>query len=123
MMADKDYTDLVRSLNLKQREIFYFVIKCIKTAAEPFYIFLTGGAGVGKTAVVTAVYQMAIRHLNKRAGVNPDEIKVLLGAPTGKAAYLIHGLTLHSLLHIPASQGFTYKPLRCDKKVHYKVRK
>ena len=85
MMKDEEYTDLLRSLNRKQREFFYHVMKCIKTEDAPFHLFLTGGAGVGKTAVVTAIYQMAIRFYNKGAGVNPDELKVLLGAPTGKA--------------------------------------
>ena len=63
MMKDEDYTDLLRSLNRKQREFFYHVMRCIKTEDAPFHLFLTGGAGVGKTAVVTAIYQMAIRFL------------------------------------------------------------
>jgi hypothetical protein len=40
---------------------------------------------------------MAIRYLNKEAGANPDDLKVLLGAPTGKAAFLIGVNTLHPL--------------------------
>ena len=115
MMKDDEYLELVRSLNKKQKDFFYHVMKCVKTDLEPFHIFLTGGAGVGKTAVVTAVYQMLIRYFNKEKGENPDEVKVLLGAPTGKAAFLIHGYTLHSLFHIPASQGFSYKALTSNK--------
>ncbi|XP_071855380.1 uncharacterized protein [Apostichopus japonicus] len=36
-------------------------------------------------------------------------------APTGKAAYGIKGMTIHSALQIPASQGFHYKALIADK--------
>ena len=32
-------------------------------------------------------------------------------APTGKAAYNVGGNTIHSAFCIPASQGFSYKPL------------
>ena len=90
-------------------------MKCVKTDMKPFHIFLTGGAGVGKTAVITAIYQMLIRYYNKETGETPDDVKVLLGAPTGKAAFLIHGYTLHNLFHIPASQGFAYKALTANK--------
>jgi hypothetical protein len=77
---------------------------------------LTGGAGVGKTAVTNAMYQMAIRYLNKEAGANPDDLKVLLGAPTGEAAFLIGVNTLHHLFHIPASQGFKHQKLSNEKR-------
>ena len=44
--------------------------------------------------------------------MDPNAISVLLTAPTGKAAYLIKGQTVHSALKIPASQGFAYKHLQ-----------
>ncbi|XP_052276203.1 uncharacterized protein LOC127875286 isoform X2 [Dreissena polymorpha] len=75
-----------------------------------------GGAGVGKTALTHAVYQMLLRYLNKEPGANPDDLKVLLGAPTGKAAFLIGGNTLHHIFQIPASQGFQYKKLSNEKR-------
>ena len=69
MMKDEDYLSLVRSFNIKQTEFFYFVTDKIKNSShEAFHVFLTGGAGVGKTAVTNAIYQMAIRYLNKRPG-------------------------------------------------------
>jgi hypothetical protein len=79
------------------RITFYFVILIFNMLSIwcNMTFFWTGGAGVGKTAVTNAIYQMAIRYLNKEAGANPDDLKVLLGAPTGKAAFLIGVNTLH----------------------------
>ena len=74
-------------------------------------IFSLGGAGVGKSHLIRALYQAAVKH-NSRAGENFNEVKILLLAPTGKAAYGIKGNTVHSALAIPACQSLkTYKPL------------
>lgn len=49
---------------------------------------------------------------NSRAGDDFNQVKTLLLAPTGKAAYNIKGTTIHSTLAIPASQSLrNYKPL------------
>ena len=54
----------------------------------------------------------AVKHYNSRAGENFNEVKILLLAPTGKAAYGIKGNTVHSALAIPACQSLkTYEPL------------
>ncbi|XP_062597515.1 uncharacterized protein LOC134258932 [Saccostrea cucullata] len=87
----------------------------MKNEEKALYAFLTGGAGVGKTVLVKSIYQALIRHFNKQPGSNPDDPKVLLAAPTGKAAFLINGNTIHNLFQIPASQGFSYKPLRSER--------
>ncbi|XP_062603984.1 uncharacterized protein LOC134265790 [Saccostrea cucullata] len=76
-----------------------------------FQVFLTGGAGVGKSVVVRALYEALTRHYCSTEGENPDDCKVLLCAPTGKAAFNIKGQTIHSAFKIPASQGFNCKPL------------
>ena len=44
-------------------------------------------------------------------GANPDDTKVLLTAPTGKAAFNIQGCTIHSTFLIPANQRLEYKQL------------
>jgi len=62
--------------------------------------------------VTKALYQAALKYYNNRAGDNFAEIKVLMLAPTGKAAYIIKGNTIHSALAIPAFQSLkTYKRL------------
>lgn len=58
------------------------------------------------------MYQAALKYYNTRPDVNFNETKVLMLAPTGKAAYNIKGNTIHSALAIPASQSLkNYKSL------------
>jgi len=58
------------------------------------------------------LYQAALKYYNTRAGDDFHQIKVILLAPTGKAAYTIKGNTVHSTLAIPANQSLrNYKPL------------
>ena len=79
------------------------LIMCLKQL-----IFLSGGAGVGKTRVTKAMNQALIRLYNTSPDSPPEQILVLLAAPTGKAAYLIKGQTIHSAFGIPANQGLSY---------------
>ena len=86
----------------------------IKTTDKPFqfHCFLSGGAGVGKSHLTKALYQAALKYYNTRAGDDFHQVKVLLLAPTGKAAFNIKGNTIHSALAIPACQSLkNYKPL------------
>ncbi|MCG8077483.1 MAG: AAA family ATPase [Candidatus Thiodiazotropha taylori] len=114
-MPDNEYSALIRSLNTEQREFFLSVLHSLKTSDEPLHLFLTGGAGVGKTVVVNAIYQSMLRFYNKDINSNLDEAKILLAAPTGTAAFLIRGNTLHTLLKIPVSQKLQYKSLSSEK--------
>ena len=111
-LSDSKYRDLVQSLNKKQKDFFYHVLHWIKTKDEQIFTFLSGGAGVGKTQVTNALYQALVRYYDSIPGENPDELKVLKCAPTGKAAYNIRGNTLHSAFQVPANQSIlNYKPL------------
>ena len=68
----------------KQRQFFYHVLHSIKTKDDPLRLFLSGGAGVGKSTVTNALYEALIRYLKTIAGENPDDVKVVKTAPTGK---------------------------------------
>ena len=114
VMPDDEYRRQMRTLNRKQSEFVMDVLHHAKTSDEPICRFLSGGAGVGKTHVTTLLYQSLYRYLNKRPGVDPDKPCILLMAPTGKAAYLIRGNTLHSALKIPVNQKLQYKSLDTD---------
>ena len=115
-LEDNEYRHLVQMLNKKQKEFFYHILHLIKTTDGPFYCFLSGGAGVGKSHLTKALYQAALKYYNTRAGVDFTEIKVLLLAPTGKAAYNINGNAIHSALAIPASQSLKkYKSLNSSR--------
>ena len=99
MLPDEEYLSLLRSLNLRQREFFNHIIHCIKCRYEPIYAFLSGGAGVGKSVVIRALYQRLYRILNLREGENPDDTRVLLCAYMGTAAFNIGGNTICSAFH------------------------
>ena len=114
VMADEEYRRQMRTLNRKQSEFVMDVLHHAKTSDEPICRFLSGGAGVGKTHVTTLLYQSLYIYLNKRPGIDPDKPCILLMAPTGKAAYLIRGNTLHSALKIPVNQKLQYKSLDTD---------
>ena len=79
--------------------------------SEPLYNFLSGGAGVGKSVLLKTLYQALVKFYSHEVGQNPDDMKVMICAPTGKAAHHVGGQTVHSAFHIPADQGFNYKPL------------
>ena len=111
-LPDCDYHQMVQTLNKEQKGFFYHILSQIKTSETAFYCFLSGGAGVGKSHLTKALYQAALKYYNTRAGDDFHQIKVILLAPTGKAAYTIKGNTVHSALAIPANQSLrNYKPL------------
>jgi len=114
-VSDEEFRADVRSLNQKQREFFDHVLKKVKTTDDQFFFFLTGGAGVGKSKVTKTLHQALLRHFNTAAGDNPEQVNLLLTAPTGKAAYLIGGNTIHSAFHVPANQSMVYKSLAAEK--------
>ena len=115
-MQDDEYRGLVQSLNKKQKEFFQHALHFIKTRDNPFYAFLSGGGGVGKSHLIKSIYQAAIKYNNSKAGEDFHQVKVLPLAPTGKAAFIIKGNTIHSALAVPASQSLkNYKPLDCSR--------
>lgn len=51
-MSDEAFRTLAQNLNHKQKEFFYHVYHWLKTQNDPLYVFLSGGAGVGKSVVL-----------------------------------------------------------------------
>ena len=99
-------------MNQEQRLFYYEVLHRTKTDKNPFYFFISGGAGVGKSHVLKTLYQALVRYFDKIPGENPDDLKVIIAAPTGKAAYNVRGNTLHALFSIPCNQSLaSYIPL------------
>ncbi|XP_063436424.1 uncharacterized protein LOC134717858 [Mytilus trossulus] len=103
---------LLRGLNMKQRRIFYKVREWCNLKANgknppPFHVFVTGGAGTGKSHLIKCLYYETTRIL-ARCSPSPDDLTVLLTAPTGTAAFNINGLTIHHALSI-------FKTLTVDK--------
>ena len=67
-LQDDEYRHIVEMLNREQKEFFYHILHLIKISDEPFYCFLSRGAGVGKSHVTKTLYQAAIKYYNRRAG-------------------------------------------------------
>ena len=111
-MQDDDYRSMVQKLNKKQKEFFAHALHLIETSDKPFYCFLSGGGGVSKSHLPKSIYQAVLKYYNSRQGEYFHQVNILLLAPTGKAAFLIKGNTIHSALAVPASQSLkNYKQL------------
>lgn len=110
-LEDSAYREMLRGLNEQQKQFMYHVLHRLKTCSEPLFAFLSGGAGVGKSVVTRALYQALYKYFSHKLHNSPDNLHVLLCAPTGKAAHNINGSTIHSAFCLPVGQGFKYKPL------------
>ena len=104
-VQDDEYRLMVQKLTREQKEFFLHVLHLIKTSNKPFYCFLSGGDGVGKSHLTKSIYQAALKYYNSRQGEHFHQVHILPLAPTGKAAFLIKCNTIHSALAIPASQS------------------
>ena len=113
-VSDHEFYALVETLNRKQQEFYTHVMHQAMQGDEQVLCALHGGAGTGKSRVVKVMYQGLQRILNKCAGETFDADRILLAAPTGKAAYNIQGTTIHRAFHIAANQRMEHKPLTCD---------
>ena len=103
-LSERSVKPLMKSMNTKQQEVFYTVRRwCIDKSSgknpEPFHLFITGGAGVGKSHLIKCIHHEASRLLKGTA--DPGKVKVLLTAPTGVAAFNINGSTLHHAFMLP----------------------
>jgi hypothetical protein len=84
-------------LNPQQRAFFNEVLHITKTNSNPYYFFLSGGAGVEKSHVLKTLYQALVRYFDKVSVENPDDLKVIIAAQTGKAANNVRGNTLFGI--------------------------
>ena len=66
--------------------------------AEPYHVFLSGLGGVGKSHVIKLIHSDTLKLLKLSGTLQPDDVTILLTAPTGVAAFNINGMTLHSAI-------------------------
>ncbi|XP_062569582.1 uncharacterized protein LOC134231612 [Saccostrea cucullata] len=107
---------LLRSLNDKQKQVFYIVREwCLRKVDErkvaPLHIFVTGGAGTGKSHLIKTIQYEASRIFEKIAS-SPSELSVLLTAFTGTAAFNIGGNTIHHVFSLTKALPIPYEPLK-----------
>ncbi|KAM7418505.1 hypothetical protein PAMA_015902 [Pampus argenteus] len=119
VMTRSEGLTLIRSLNETQMSIFYSVRQwCLDRVAgkkpEPLHVFITGGAGTGKSHLIKAIQYEATRLLS-RVSHHPDSACVLLTAPTGIAAYNLNASTIHHTFSIGINVRLPYTPLGEEK--------
>ncbi|KAK3924354.1 ATP-dependent DNA helicase PIF4 [Frankliniella fusca] len=97
ILPESEFLSLIKSLNEKQRKYLLNLTNLVKTnPSEPFYHFLSGGAGVGKSTLINAIKQVLERFWVHQPSNKPEDINILAVAPTGKAAIGINGTTIDS---------------------------
>ena len=122
-LNDSDYRELMRSVNELQHDFITNTLNKLKQKSSPQLMrFLSGGAGVGKSHAIQALYQSLIKYYNTLAGEDFHKITVLLLAPTGKAAFNIRGNTIHNALHILPNQSLSWKPMSMEKLNTYRCK-
>ena len=91
------------SLNAKQSKAYAFLIRfidsmqCDPENTKPIYLNISGRAGCGKTFFINCVSKYVL----DKCGHN----FLIKAAPTGTAAFLIGGTTIHSLFRLPLLRG------------------
>ncbi|CEP16961.1 hypothetical protein [Parasitella parasitica] len=124
-LSDEAYHRLLSILNAKQRLFLTHVIHHIRynkdetivryfdTSAapdsnntfSPMHLLVTGGAGTGKSMLINVLYESLIREFDKNRDRDMEVSSVLLGAPTGMAAFKNGDQTIHSIFDFPKNQG------------------
>ena len=95
-MPNSDYYALMQSLD-EQITFVYDTVHQLKTLEQPVYRFLSEGAGTGKSYVLQAIREMTEIFYKSRSGVDYQQ-HGCDSAPTGKAAFIAGGATVHSCL-------------------------
>ena len=82
---------------------------------QPYHVLLSRPGGVGKSHVIKLIYSDTLKLLKLSGTFEPDDVIVLLTAPTGVAAFNIDGMTLHSALLLGRSKYSGFQPLSHDR--------
>ena len=109
-MTDVEYNNKVAGLNNSQREAFDRVVQYTRarhqyymrereSLPEPLHVFITGGAGTGKSHLISVIKE----HIERSH--TGSQNACMLVAPTGVAAFNIGGLTIHYAFRLPVEHG------------------
>ena len=124
VIPPEEYRKLIRGLNSKQRAMIIFHRDWCKKAVhalkhgqqiEPYTVFLSGPGGVGKSHVIKLIQSDTIKLIRQSGAVEPDDVLVLLTAPTGVAAFNVNGMTLHSAFLLGRRKYSGFQPLSNDR--------
>ena len=82
---------------------------------EPYHVFLSGPGGIGRSHVIKLIHSDTLKLLKLSGRFEPDDVIVLLNAPTGVAAFNINGMTLHLALLLGRGKYDGFQPFSHDK--------
>lgn len=80
------------------------ILHCFTINNLPVKLYISGSAGVGKSTVIEAIYQLLLNYFDEIPGEKNNSVKILICASSGKTAFLIGGVTLHTAFSLPITQ-------------------
>lgn len=91
-------------LSTDQRVFFSLIQRHFETRSntDKLHLFCTGGAGTGKSFLLTTVVEWLRLCFSQEPGCE----SVTVAAPTGVAARNVMGYTLHSIFRLPVQHGY-----------------
>jgi hypothetical protein len=106
LIENNEYHRIRRLLNHEQQTILKDIAlqKCLNMN-NLVHVFLTGGAGTGKTFTAKALFQMLIRIYDSNNSSDPMKPKDLIVAYTRKVAYNVGGTTVHFAFLMPFNKS------------------
>ena len=114
LLPSQKFCESCLHLNEGQQQLFNFIMQhpaYCKSAEnnnelepKPFQIFLSRGAGVERSFLVTTVTEY-LKRILRYPNQNLDNPSVVVTASTGKAATNVNGITLHSAFNLPVKSG------------------
>lgn len=106
-MSMEEFRKSIEQLSSSQLSVINYIKKSYDENKLPLHLFITGGAGVGKTFTTKVVIAYLQLFCSSMLNTSP----VVVCAPTGTAATNINGQTVHSLFKIPVAKHLTYSSL------------
>ena len=102
MMPEDDFLNAIKSLNTEQQRIFHDFCERMSDRTlvqEPFYCYISGEAGTGKSFLMRLMINF-MKRMAKQSGTELHKPLHITVAPTGVAAWIIGGDTIESALAI-----------------------
>ena len=109
-------------LNIQQRKLFDDIVERVSSTdidEAPFYLFLSGNAGTGKSFLMKLMID-AVKLIKRKPGGDLLKPAAIVMAPTASAAFIIGGKTIDSVLGFLPTDANSYKRASAGKMANLK---